>query len=110
MNPVHSPNTYHCSTFRRWNFPKIQPLWPLMKILTIIARVLLGLGFVVFGSNAFLHFIPMPPIPQTLAGDFMRVFIASGYASVIGVLQVIGGLLLLIGRVRSAGSYHSRSD
>ena len=39
-----------------------------MKILTIIARVLLGLGFVVFGSNAFLQFIPMPPIPQTLSG------------------------------------------
>ena len=69
-----------------------------MKILTIIARVLLGLGFVVFGSNAFLHFIPMPPIPQTLAGDFTRVFIASGWASVIGAFQVIGGLLVLIGR------------
>jgi len=69
-----------------------------MKILTIIARVLLGLGFVVFGSNAFLHFIPMPPIPQTLAGDFTRVFISSGWASVIGALQLIGGLLLLIGR------------
>jgi len=69
-----------------------------MKIVTIIARLLLGLGFVVFGSNAFLHFIPMPPIPQTLAGDFTRVFISSGWASVIGALQLIGGLLLLIGR------------
>src|SRR2546429_1044519 len=69
-----------------------------MKILTIIARVLLGLGFVVFGSNAFLHFIPMPPIPQTLAGDYTRVFLASGYVYVIGGLQVIGGLLLLLGR------------
>ena len=69
-----------------------------MKILTIIVRVLLGLGFVVFGSNAFLHFIPMPPIPQTLAGDFTRVFINSGYATVIGALQLISGLLLLIGR------------
>ena len=69
-----------------------------MKILTIIVRVLLGLGFVVFGSNAFLQFIPMPPIPQTLAGDFTRVFINSGYASVIGALQLISGLLLLIGR------------
>ena len=69
-----------------------------MKIVTIIARLLLGLGFVVFGSNAFLHFIPMPPIPQTLAGDFTRVFINSGYATVIGVLQLISGLLLLIGR------------
>jgi DoxX. len=69
-----------------------------MKILTIIVRVLLGLGFVVFGSNAFLQFIPMPPIPQTLAGDFTRVFINSGYATVIGALQLISGLLLLIGR------------
>jgi uncharacterized membrane protein YphA (DoxX/SURF4 family) len=69
-----------------------------MKILTAIARVLLGLGFVVFGSNAFLHFIPMPPIPQTLAGDYTRVFFASGYVYVVGALQVIGGLLLLLGR------------
>ena len=69
-----------------------------MKYVIIIARVLLGLVFVVFGSNAFLHFIPMPPIPQTLAGDFTRVFISSGWASVIGALQLIGGLLLLIGR------------
>jgi len=69
-----------------------------MKIATIIARVLLGLIFVVFGSNAFLHFIPMPPIPQNLAGDFIKVFLASGYVYVIGGLQVFGGLLLLIGR------------
>lgn len=69
-----------------------------MKIATVIARILLGLVFVVFGSNAFLHFIPMPPLPQNLAGDYTRVFIASGYVYVIGALQVIGGLLLLIGR------------
>jgi putative oxidoreductase len=69
-----------------------------MKIITIIARILLGLIFVVFGSNAFLQFLPMPPIPQSLAGDYTRVFLASGYVYVIGALQVISGLLLLIGR------------
>jgi len=69
-----------------------------MKIATVIARVLLGLIFVVFGSNAFLHFIPMPPLPQNLAGDFLIVFFASGYVYVIGAMQVIGGLFLLIGR------------
>ncbi|PYI82186.1 MAG: hypothetical protein DMF48_09130 [Verrucomicrobia bacterium] len=31
-----------------------------MKIATVIARVLLGLVFVVFGSNLFLYSIPMP--------------------------------------------------
>jgi putative oxidoreductase len=69
-----------------------------MKILTIIARVLLGLIFVVFGSNAFLHFLPMPPLPQGPAGEYLHAFFTSGYVYVIGGLQVIGGLLLLIGR------------
>jgi putative oxidoreductase len=68
-----------------------------MKIATIIARVLLGLIFVVFGSNAFLHFLPMPPLPQGVAGEYLHAFFASGYVYVIGGFQVIGGLLLLIG-------------
>ncbi len=69
-----------------------------MKVLTIIARVLLGLIFLVFGSNAFLNFIPMPPPPPGLAGDYTKVFLASGYVYFIGGLQVIASLLLLIGR------------
>lgn len=69
-----------------------------MKIATVIARILLGLIFVFFGSNAFLHFIPMPPLPQGVSGEYLHAFFASGYVYVIGGLQVIGGLLLLIGR------------
>jgi putative oxidoreductase len=69
-----------------------------MKILTIIARVLLGLVFVVFGSNAFLHFLGNPPPIPGLAGEYMHAFFESGYVYVVGGLQVIGGLLLLIGR------------
>ena len=69
-----------------------------MKIATVIARILLGLIFVVFGSNAFLRFLPMPPLPQGVAGEYLHAFFASGYVYVIGGFQVIGGLLLLIGR------------
>jgi len=69
-----------------------------MKIAAIIVRVLLGLMFVVFGSNIFLHFIPMPPLPATLAGDCTKALMQSHYIYVVGLLQVIGGLLLLIGR------------
>jgi uncharacterized membrane protein YphA (DoxX/SURF4 family) len=36
-----------------------------MKIAALIARILLGIVFVVFGANGFLHFIPMPPMPIT---------------------------------------------
>ena len=69
-----------------------------MKILTIIARVLLGLTFVVFGSNAFLHFLPMPPLPEGVAGLYLKAFLESGYVYVIGGMQLIAGLLLLVGR------------
>jgi hypothetical protein len=48
-----------------------------MKIATIIARLLLGFIFVVFGSNIFLHFIPMPPPAPTLVGDFSKTLFLS---------------------------------
>ena len=69
-----------------------------MKIVTIIARILLGLIFVFFGSNGFLHFLPMPPLPQGVTGEYLHAFFASGYVYIISGFQVAGGLLLLIGR------------
>jgi len=68
-----------------------------MKIAVIIASVLLGLVFVVFGSNMFLHFIKMPPMTGPSA-DFMGAMATTGYLKVIGALQVAGGALLLVGR------------
>jgi uncharacterized membrane protein YphA (DoxX/SURF4 family) len=68
-----------------------------MKKAALIARLLLGLIFVVFGLNGFLHFIPMPP-PAGVAGQFFGAIFASHYWVVIFGLQVIGGLLLLINR------------
>ena len=73
-----------------------------MKIATIIARVLLGLVFVVFGSNIFLHFIPMPPPPPGLLGDFTKALFLSHYLHVVAVFQIVGGLLLLDRTLRSS--------
>ncbi|MGH7969861.1 MAG: hypothetical protein ACREIC_14145, partial [Limisphaerales bacterium] len=69
-----------------------------MKIITVIARNLLGLIFVVFGLNMFLHFIPMPPPPEGAAREFMTALFVSHYICVVGALQVVGGLILLSGR------------
>ena len=69
-----------------------------MKIATVISRSLLGLIFVAFGSNMFLHFIPMPPPPEGPARDFMTALFVSHYLYVVGALQVAGGVLLLLGR------------
>ena len=41
-----------------------------MKIVTMIARLLLGLMFAVFGSNMFLQFIPMGAMPPAWRGNF----------------------------------------
>ena len=68
-----------------------------MKYVIVIVRVLLGLQFVVFGANAFLHFMgPIPEIPGQ-AGAFMTALMSSGYMYVVAVLQILGGLCLLLG-------------
>jgi putative oxidoreductase len=69
-----------------------------MKIATIIARVLLGLVFFVFGLNVFLHFMPMPPPPKNDAGAFMVAMFSSGYLYATKCFEIAGGLLLLIGK------------
>jgi uncharacterized membrane protein YphA (DoxX/SURF4 family) len=74
-----------------------------MKIATIIARTLLGLVFVVFGLNAFLNFIPMPPPKGELAGEFMKAIFASHYLYAVKCFEISGGLLLLSGRFTALG-------
>jgi putative oxidoreductase len=69
-----------------------------MKIVTLIARLLLGLTFVVLGLNGFLNFLNMGPLPSGFAGQFIIALAASHYLWVIAGLQVAGGVLLLINR------------
>ena len=68
-----------------------------MRIAALIARYLLGLIFVVFGANGFLHFIPMPP-PPGVAGQFMGALFVSHVLVVVFLLELIPGILLLVGR------------
>lgn len=69
-----------------------------MKIVSVIARYLLGLMFVVFGLNGFLHFIPQPPLPAGLASQFLGALAQSNYFAFIFACQLIGGVLLLANR------------
>ena len=69
-----------------------------MKIVVLIARLLLGLIFVVFGLNGFLNFLSMGPMPTGLAGQFLGALILSHYYWVVAALQIAGGALLLVNR------------
>jgi putative oxidoreductase len=69
-----------------------------MKIVTLIARILLGLIFVVFGLNGFLNFLSLGPMPTGLAGQFMGALFLSHYYWVVAAFQIIGGVLLLVNR------------
>jgi putative oxidoreductase len=69
-----------------------------MKIVALIARLLLGLLFLVFGLNGFLHFIPMKGLPAGLAGQFATVLMQSHYVLFVSALQIAGGALLLVNR------------
>jgi uncharacterized membrane protein YphA (DoxX/SURF4 family) len=67
-----------------------------MRIVTIVLRSLLGLIFVVFGLNGFLHFLH-PPLPPA-AAQFFGALAATGYmVPLIFTAQVVGGALLLTG-------------
>ena len=66
-----------------------------MKIVTLIARILLGLIFVMFGLNGFLSFLSTGPMPTGLAGQFLGALVQSHYYWVVAALQIAGGVLLL---------------
>ena len=68
-----------------------------MKIVSTIARYLLGLMFTVFGLNGFLNFIHQPPPTNPLAIQFFIAISASHFAAFFFAVQLIGGLLLLSG-------------
>lgn len=68
-----------------------------MKIVSLIARCLLGSVFLVFGLNGFLHFIPMPPM-KGVAGQFVGALFVSHFLVVVFLLQIIPAVLLLINR------------
>jgi uncharacterized membrane protein YphA (DoxX/SURF4 family) len=68
-----------------------------MKIATIAVRILLGLIFLVFGCNGFLHFLHLPPPRNPLAVQYYTSLAITGYLNVIFAFEILAGLLLLLG-------------
>jgi len=67
-----------------------------LKIVSLIARILLGALFVFGGANHLFNFVPAQPLPPGAAGQFLAGMIGTGYLTFIGVMEVLGGLLIII--------------
>ncbi len=65
-----------------------------MKYFNLIASVLVGLVFTVFGLNGFLHFIPLPPMEGN-AATFIGVLASTGFLSLVKALEIVFGLMIL---------------
>ncbi len=68
-----------------------------MKIAVLIARILLGLVFLIFGLNNLHPFMPMQTMPGD-AGTLTTILFIHGWITFHGILYVIAGVLLLVGR------------
>jgi putative oxidoreductase len=69
-----------------------------MKIVSIIARYLIALIFIVFGLNGFLHFLPQPPPQSEMVKQYVTVMIVSHYLKFVLGLQLLAGVLFLFRR------------
>lgn len=76
-----------------------------MKKIPCVAALLLGLAFIAFGLNFWLHFLPPPPaLPEgSPAKAFIGAMYGSGYLALIKALEVLGGVLLILPRTRVWG-------
>lgn len=68
-----------------------------MRYVILGARVIEGLIFLIFGLNGLLHFFNPPP-PAGDAGAWFVIMAAHHWLNFIAVVQLVGGLLLLVGR------------
>ncbi len=68
-----------------------------MKKVILAVRVLLGIVFVFFGANLILHFLHTPT-PTGDAGQLSEIMVRSKWMTFTGLVQLVGGILLLVGR------------
>ncbi|MFT6807608.1 MAG: putative oxidoreductase [Saprospiraceae bacterium] len=60
-------------------------------------RILFGIFVLIFGLNKFLGFMPFPPIPGD-GGTLMGIYATSGFLKIIGILEILGGVALLLNK------------
>lgn len=78
----------------------IAPAKGFTRHIPTIVQVLMGLPLIVFGLNGFLNFIPPPsePLPEGAAAFAGALFNTHYMMQLIGLTQLVVGVLLLVNR------------
>lgn len=69
----------------------------------LIAKWILAIIFVVFGLNKFMGFADVAPPSDPVAQMFMGAMFSSYLAKIVGIVEIIGGILLLINKTEFIG-------
>jgi len=73
------------------------------KNIETASAILLGLMMIIFGLNKFIGFIAVAPPNDPIAQQFLGAMFTSYLYIVVGLVEIIGGIFLLIPRLRFAG-------
>jgi putative oxidoreductase len=74
------------------------------KWLPCIAGVVLGLCFLAASIPVLFNLITMPQMPEgTPIAHFMAAFVPTGYIKFVKMFEFIGGLVVMIPRLRNIG-------
>ena len=75
-----------------------------MKHLPNITAALLGLAFIAFGLNHFLHFIEIPKSPEGSPPYlFFGAIGPTGYLTFVKMCEILGGILVAVPKTRNIG-------
>jgi len=75
-----------------------------MKIVKLILYILFGLMFVNAGLNKFFNYMPMPELTADQIKFFTAFTSISWMIPLVAVIEIIGGVLIMIPRTRALGA------
>ena len=68
-----------------------------------IAKYLLAIHLIIFGANKFLGFIAIAPPSGEMAQTFLSAMFQSYLGQLVGITEILGGLLLIIPKTSFIG-------
>lgn len=75
-----------------------------MKYAPIIASILLGGLFIMSAVTVLFNLAPMPELPKdTPIAHFMAAVGPTGFMKLVKIIELLGGILLLIPKTRNLG-------